>query len=276
MKIWHRTNLNPDAESLLQAEKVKYQRVYSTVVPERVNSLLLDVAESDPAWPRISHLVKEKETFVWTEFTSQEILNAEWLIIQAAHSIGYPAPNNSSWSDLYIKARCVTCGVGWQQIAPFRVIKEPRIGRNAFASFWGAFELFCTPEVLAAFEAEGIRGYEVWPLLLHKTGESSQLLKQLMVPNIAQPAVEEEVAETERFCETICPTCDQIWFSHYLRGMMPLRREALVPEVDFQLTHEWFGNGRTARREIPVSQKVARLVFDKKWRGLALSPVNLV
>jgi hypothetical protein len=167
----------------------------------------------------------------------------------------------------------MTCGVGWQQIAPFRVNKEPRMGRNAFASFWGAFELFCTPEVLEAFKAEGIRGYEEWPLLLHKTGEPSQLLKQLIIPNIAPPAVAEEAAETERFRKNTCSTCGNIWYSFYVRGMMPLRREALLHDVDFQMTHEWFGSGRAARHEILVSRRVAHMIVQKKWKEVALSPV---
>jgi hypothetical protein len=276
MKIWHHSNLEPDTESLLQAEGVKYERAYSTVVPEQVNFLSLDIAESDPAWPRLSQRVKKEGGFVWTEFTSQEIWDAEWLMLHATHSIGYPVPNKASWSDLYIQARCATCGVGWQQIAPFRVKKEPHMGRNAFASFWGAFELLCTPEVLDALKAEGIRGYEEWPLLLQKTGEPSQLLKQLIIPNITLPALAEEAAETERFRKNICSTCGKTWYSFYVRGMMPLRREALLHDVDFQLTYEWFGSGRAARHEILVSRRVARMIVQKNWKGIALSPVQIL
>lgn len=50
----------------------------------------------------------------------------------------------------------------------------------------------------------------------------------------------------------------------------------LNPEADFQLTHEWFGNGRAARRDILVSQRVVRLILEKRWHGIYFVPIQAV
>jgi hypothetical protein len=58
--------------------------------------------------------------------------------------------------------------------------------------------------------------------------------------------------------------------------MLPLRRAALRTDVDFHMTHEWFGSGRAARHEILVSRRVVQLILSKKWKGAELVPVQTV
>jgi hypothetical protein len=55
-----------------------------------------------------------------------------------------------------------------------------------------------------------------------------------------------------------------------------LRRAALKPNVDFQLTNEWFGSGANARHEILVSQRAVRLILENKWKGAELIPIQAV
>jgi hypothetical protein len=276
MEIWHRANLKPDMEPLLRDWKIKYEYVHSSVERTRITHLLVTVAESDPGWQYIAPLVKNSEVTVWTDFTRTEIENAEWLVVRPDYSIGYPPPEETIWSDLYTESSCTKCRVGWRQIAPYHIKKDLSLKRKSFASFWGGFELFCTPEVVAAFETEQVQGYVTRPVLIHKTGEPSQHLRQIIVPQMAHAALVEEIIETERFAKHLCPSCGQAWYDYYLRGMLPLRRTALLPDIDFQRTVEWFGNGRTARQEILISQRVAQLVVHNNWQGLMLSPVQLV
>lgn len=276
MKIWHHISLPPNMKLVLQQESMAYKEGYSVKQPDRLDYLLVDIDESHPIWPRVSPMLEGQINFIWTEFTEEEILAAEWLLARPAHSIGSPLPKGKSWSPRYYELGCSTCGIGWRQIVPFQISKEPSMKRHAFASFWGGFELFCTPEVVAVFESERIQGYTTWPVLIHKTRQPAQRLRQIIVPQAARAALVEELAETERFAKHICETGGHIWYDHYVRGMLPLRRAALRSDVDFQLTAEWFGNGRTARQEILVSQRVAQLVFHNNWQGMMLSPVQLV
>jgi hypothetical protein len=57
---------------------------------------------------------------------------------------------------------------------------------------------------------------------------------------------------------------------------MYLKREALLPDTDFVLTHEWFGHGLLAWREMLVSNRVANLILAKGWSGVRFKVVELV
>lgn len=284
MRIWHHVSLDPEAEEVLQERGLEYKRDHSVNYPHRddfvpkVNSLILDIAEDHPAYMEIKRMVEagKKLNMVHTEFTEQEILSAEWLLAWPAHSIGYSLPRGDAWSTRYFECDCIHCGVSWRQIAPFRISKEPSMRRASFASFWGGFELFCTGEVAETLASEKLRGYETWPVLLNKTRQPVTNIKQLIIQQITQPSLVEELAEQNGVRKHMCAECGQVWYNPYVRGMIPLRRDALRQDIDFQLTHEWIGFGRTARREILVSQRVAHLVLSRKWKGLYLSPVQLV
>jgi hypothetical protein len=129
---------------------------------------------------------------------------------------------------------------------------------------------------LEEFSRNGFSGFETWPLLLGKSCQPIESLKQIMVTEVAEQAIAEELVEHERYGQTDCPMCGQTWHAHYTRGMLPLRRAALRTNTDFQLTNEWFGNGRTARREILVSQRVVPLILENKWQGAELTPIQTV
>jgi hypothetical protein len=275
MKIWHRLSFPPAAESTLQKLGLQYKRDYRLNDPNAVLSVFMTIDESNPAWLAVSEL-GGGETEVYTEFSSEEVLSAEWLIVDSHHSIGYPLPRGTSWSTEYYELGCKSCGVNWRQITPYRVSPKTRMGKYAFASFWGGFQLFCSSGVLEKFESEGIRGYDTWPLRLTQAKQSLPDVRQLIIGTVAAPAIVEETAETKYFAKHSCSEHGGNWYNYYRRGMLPMWRNALHQGVDFQLTNEWFGNGRTARREILVSNRVAQLVFRNQWKGLYLSPVQLI
>jgi len=281
MKIWHRIVWAPrgNIEESLKAIGVKYEW------PDPDSLIVLKIEETDPKWPLISRLIKQRGGAhdVWTEFAEEEILVAEWLMVLPARSIGHPA--KSHWSETYydLSKQCLTCRTGWQQKAPFTIKREPRLGKYHFAGFWGGYELFCTLEVLSAFEEQGIRGYEIWPVLIgERKREPAASLRQLIVPQVARPALVPEEVDGGRFADEPyvpekCPTCGMVLYPHILRGMIPLRREALRWDVDFQVTWEWFGSlGTVPRRAILVSHRVAELYIQRGWKGLHLLPVRLV
>jgi hypothetical protein len=150
------------------------------------------------------------------------------------------------------------------------------VGQNAFASFGAAFELFVIGEVFTTFESEGIRGIDSWPVLVGKDKHPAYGVKQLLVKTVAEPALADELVEHQHYRATDCPSCGRNWHLFYSRGMLPLRRSGLRSDVDFQMTNEWFGSGRAARREILVSRRVVELILAKKWKGAQLSPVQTI
>ena len=57
---------------------------------------------------------------------------------------------------------------------------------------------------------------------------------------------------------------------------MHFKQDAVARGVDIAQTHEWFGSGHSAYREILVSSKFARLVLDQGWKGVVLKAIELV
>jgi hypothetical protein len=220
--------------------------------------------------------IGKEHTYFGTTFTDDDQLNAEWCIMRGIHSIQALRPEGRGWIQEYYADQCSKCGVGWRQITPFRIKKEPKLGKNQFSSFGGGFELFCTPLVLEEFARHGINGFETQPIILDKENCPAESLQQLVVTTIAEPAIAEELVEHERYSQTDCLVCGQTWHVHYTRGMLPLRKSALKANVDFQLTNEWFGSGANARREILASQRVVRLILENKWKGAELTPIQAI
>lgn len=276
MKIWHRGHLGIDEKDFLDATEIKYWPLLDSPNSEKIRKYMFVVDEGNPAWPSIKERLKGDHTYISTEFTISEIAEAEWSIGHARYSIHALRPGDYGWSTEFFADQCKNCGSGWRQITPFRIKKEPKLGKNIFADFGSAFELFCAPVVLEAFQKCGMKGFETRPLILNKEDCPAESLKQLVVTEVAQPAVAEELVEHERYSQTDCPVCGKTWHAHYTRGALPLRKSALNQKVDFQLTNEWFGNGRTARREILFSRRAVNLVLENNWQGIQFIPVKLV
>lgn len=276
MKIWHRGKLAFEHEGFLQKHGIRIKPIFRASNPDKPSLYEFIIDEDDPAWSGVKLRLDGANTYIHTQFTQDEIAQAEWSIVGAAHSIDNVRVGRFAWDEKYIADLCKNCGAGWRQIAPFRVNKEPKLGKNVFADFGSAFELFCTPVALEEFKKRGLRGFETQPLILNKDDRPAESLKQLVVTEVAEPAVADELVEHERYSQTDCLVCGRTWHAHYTRGALPLRRSALNPKCDFQLTSEWFGNGRTARREILVSCRVVKLALENQWQGIQFIPVNVV
>ena len=176
-----------------------------------LDSYMFEIAEDDPAWPELRRRIGDKHTYIGTQFTDKERLEAKWCIIRGVRSIvSYRIPRVDAWSQEYFTSSCEKCGTGWKQIAPFKLRAEPRLGKNHFCSFGGGFELFCVAPVCEEFERMGLKGFESRPVLLGTKGrEQVQNLRQIVVGAMAEPSVAEQVAENDRYTRTVCPNCCQ-------------------------------------------------------------------
>lgn len=276
MRIWHRGKLAAEHGDFLQKCAVSIKPIFRSSNFDGPSLYEFVIDEANPAWPEIKERLGDAHTYIRTEFTEEDIAQAEWAMGFATHSIGSFVPKEKWWCDLYYADQCKNCGSGWRQIAPFRIKKEPKLGKNVFANFGSGFELFCAPLVVEDFRKHGMIRFETRPLILNKENRPAEGLKQLVVTEIAKPAIAEDLVERERYSQTDCPVCGKTWHAHYTRGALPLRREGLNIEADFQLTNEWFGNGRTARREILFSQRAVALALENKWKGIEFVPVRVV
>jgi hypothetical protein len=228
--------------------------------------VFVDISESNPHWPIISELIS---TFGASDkydsvFTEEEVRSAEWLRLISTFEQGYPYPKGP-WpfkqpGRPLLCQRCAT----YVQTGPIQLAKEPHLGKKSFMSLIWQNDFFCSSEVFRGLAEINSRGYEPMEVLIHTTGLPSKEIKQLFVQNITSPGT---IIDYE-YEGIICPDCGVKKFPPHMRGVMKLKRDAIVPNVDFMLTNEWFGHGYLAWREILVSNRVAKLMLDKGWQGV--------
>lgn len=275
MKIWHRVSFGKmDAvDSIIEALGIVYKK---TPGLHGYYLITFEIEESDPRWPQVAELIREKNApdFFNTVFTKKEILSSEWVRLIPTFEQGYPQPKkNMAWKQVTYENQCPQCGVGYRQKAPFHLAKEPRLGKHDFVCLYWTYTVFCTSRVLEALKAHQIRGYEVWNTIIHRTNQPSRVISQLVFPNVAGPGL----LDIDKLQPETCPQCGITKYAPHTRGYMHFKREALLSEVDILQTHEWFGSGGySGFREILISNRLARLILEKGWRGVALKPVKLI
>lgn len=275
MRIIHRITFgkHEGVEHVIDSLGIKFTK---TPGFEGYYLITFEIDESDPRWPQIADLVRDKQApdFFDTIFTPEEIQAAEWLRLVPTFEQGYPQPEEGmAWKEITYENQCLQCGVRYRQKAPFRLAKEPRLGKHDFMCLYWTYTVFCTPKVLEALEAHQIQGYEVWEAILHRTNQPSKVVSQLVFPNVAGPGL----ADVDKLQPETCSQCGITKYAYHKRGYMHLKREALRPDVDVLLTNEWFGSGGySGFREILISNRLARLILEKGWRGVRLKPVKLV
>ena len=276
MEILHRITFNVSSKKEFRkvVEDTEIQKKTLQLPGDGGLLVFVDIAESDPKWPEISSLIASigaadtQDTF----FTASEIQTATWLRMVSTFEQGYPQPKMSwPFKQTDRELRCPKCAI-YKQIAPMRIAKEPHLGKKAFVHTIWTNEIFCTPEVVRGLEEIQAKGYEVWNIILHKSGQVSEKIRQLYVPSVASPGF---IAE-EDLGRTLCSECGVTKYNAHMRGIMRIKKEAIVPETDFMLIHEWFGSGYLAWREILVSNRVAKYILDQGWQGVRFKVVELV
>lgn len=273
MDIWHRVTFSykDNVDSAFEALNLKYKK---NPFPGEGYLIHFDIYESAVVWPQVEALIRQKNALdvFDTIFTPEEILQAEWVRLIPVFEQGYPQPY-ATWvtNPINYKDHCPACGT-FQQATSFRLKKEPHLGKQDFMSLFWTYALFCTPHVFDELEAHGIRGYEKWDAIIHKIALPSQKVSQLYVPTVANPGL----VRAEDLKREICSACGFTKYYPHMRGVMYLARTAVVSDVDILQTYEWFGSGHSAYRELLVSNRFAKLILEKGWRGIRLKVVELL
>ncbi len=276
MEILHRVMFNTTSKDILfhTVEDLGLITKTSQLPIDGGLLVFVDISESNPHWPMISDLISAlgASDRYDTVFTEEEVRSAEWLRLISTFEQGYPYPKGSwPFKQSGRPLLCQKCAT-YTQTGPIQFIKEPNLGKKSFMSLIWQNEVFCSPEVFQGLAEINLRGYEPLDAVIHKTGQASEKIQQLFVQNIASPGVIVD-DEHERI---VCPVCGVAKFHPHMRGVMKIYRDAIIPNVDFMLTNEWFGHGFFAWREILVSNRVAQLILDKGWQGIRFKVVDFV
>lgn len=276
MEILHRISINSKKDAKFLAAIYQLQIRYKAIeLPGGESSLVtFEITESDQRWNIIANLIAlyNAVNIVETIFSEEEIRSAAWLRMICVFEQGYPQPRMTwPFNQPDRELLCPKCAI-YRQIAPMHIAKEPHLGRKAFMTTILTHEILCIPAVLQGLQEIQATGYEDWDVILHKTGQVSQRVRQLFIPTVARPGA----LLDEEHPRTVCPQCGTVKYEAHMRGVLPIKSDALLPNTDFMLTHEWFGSGYFSWREIIVSNRIAQLVLDKGWQGIRFKVVEII
>ena len=281
MEIIHRISININDESVItKLIKMGVNPLVNPLPGYEYKIITISISESHKQWNEIVKLVREHIDYipgspgdiVDTVFTDEDIRNAEWVRLVSGFEQGYPEPKGT-WpiKQKSYKLICDNCCI-YNQSDVMRLKKEPHLGKKSFMTAIWTNELFCVPEVFTRFEEIGAKGYEIWDVAMHKTGEPLQKIKQLYVNTIANSGFIPEKTLDRK----ICQKCGEVKYYPHAIGKMKLKRKAISPNTDFILTNEWFGHGYLSWRELLVSNRIACLILDNRWSGVRMKVVDIV
>lgn len=257
---------------------------------------VLNITEDDPRWPEVERLCIEHRQIEQSNniFTADELSTAQWLTMFALGHHGYPQPDDDFG---YLEATydlshfCPSCSIGKVQKAPFRLRAEPKASHSQFIQLnWVFDEFFVRGEARSGLLAGGLQGIEFVPAVLHRNGQSSDMVWQMKVdtvltgglytedlePVTCKPHNEESKAGQPPWTPNDGPYCGRVKYHAAHKGALRFARQAFEGAPDVVKTTDWFGSGASAFRFVVVSQRFRRLVLMSKWRGVGFEPVELV
>ncbi len=257
-------------------------------------SLEYIASESDPLFREIEKLVDSNEFHIQcsVRFSEQEKQAAEWLHARVSES-QYPQPESGF---RYLQATydtthyCQRCGMGAEQVEPFRLTSDFKLKRSHFMGLhWVFDEIFIRPMVRSIFEQESITGVSYCHPMHNKSSQQILTTFQLRIgtnPNWGL-VTDQLVAEmchagnrnatlaTGRAYSAEYPFCGRIKYNYPTRDAIRFRRESLQNSPDIIKSREYFGSGANAHRLILVSRKLADVIQEHNLRGIVLTPVLL-
>lgn len=291
MRILHRFAMHEDDPlwSKLESAGAKIDRKGSYIWV-----CVLD--DEDSVWKKFKDRLLAKPDLVFSKavYSKEELNSAAYLEVIARGHHGYPQPerNLDYIKQVYgAKSYCDSCGIGGRQIAPFRIRKEFGALHSQFLQLnWVFDEFFARNPAATALKDAGVTGISWQAPIIHKSGEASTDVVQMMVEETLSSSVttigfqkvtckpdNEEVTPQlglSNFGESQSH-CGRIKYHRKPEGPLRLEASAFECAPDIIKTADWFGSGRSAFRLILVSQKVYRIFQDAGWRGVEFEPVQL-
>jgi hypothetical protein len=275
MEILHRIVFSDrdKIDNLLEYNHIKYTKKIG--YKGKSYLVIVKISESDLNWSIVSTLIKERHALdiFDTIFSEKEIGEAEWLLLKPSFEQGYPQPKNGWEKMVYGDSVRPLCGVGFTQIGPFHIAKEPFLRIHDFYRPSWTYVLFCSNKVISQIMENGISGVEIREVILHNTNLLSKVVSQLIFPHVTTPVL----GEVDKIDPWTCPLCGITKYAYHKHGYMHLKNNQIRHDLDAQVTYEWFGTGTaTGHREIIISNRFASIIVENNWHGVTLKPVKLI
>ena len=224
------------------------------------------VDEGESGWIEAYHLVRDSggSILYTTEFTEEEIARADYCALRPAHYSGYPQPEGDFGFRTVtydVHRFCEACGVGLRQVAPFRVRRSLKWGRNDFLQlYWVPSEYFMKEAVWIAH----LKGLGVRSNCVEDTkGRGVDGIVQLRIDDCVDMDVEDVGG-------VVCDRCKRVYYRPIERGFFPAPLGA--PDAAIFRTRQYFGTGHNGFNEVIVNSSVAAAIIAGGLRGVKLWP----
>ena len=224
------------------------------------------VEEGHPGWSEACDLVRSWNGTILhtTEFSAKDVAGAEYCALSPTHYDGYPQPDDDFGyieTTYDVRDYCRECGVGLRQVAPFRMRKSLKWGRNSFMQLhWVRSEFFMKREAWSErLEPLGVLARPVEDV----KGRVIEDVVQIRVDDHAEIDLDEVDGVT-------CEVCGRTYYSPISRGYFP-SPVGVKGEVAFR-TRQFFGTGHNGFNEIIVASSVATAIVTGSLKGVKLWP----
>jgi len=222
--------------------------------------------EGAPGWSAACSLIRswDGRATVTTEFTASEVDAASHCALVVVHASGYPQPEHD-FSFRHVtydsSGSCSKCLEGAVQVAPFRVRKSLKWGRNSFLKLnW--IEEACFTQT------------SVWKAHLSRLGIGAlpvEDTKGQRLDDVVQLDVGPKVPlSMDGVGGILCETCGRELYPWHDRGYFPA--PVSPPDAPVFRSVQRFGVQRQATNAVIVSAEVARAITGAGLRGVELWP----
>jgi len=152
--------------------------------------VVFEIYEDDSRWPLIVDFMQRYQVGgnrCSVEFSHEELARYHWLTLWCTWQNGYPLPDSGPLDSIAgtydLSQYCTTCGAGWRQVAPFRILSEPTWKRRKIMMLnWILDAFFVSPQtwhdVFRPFDI----GYR--PVYKRMTGVPMETVVQLDIPAV--------------------------------------------------------------------------------------------
>jgi hypothetical protein len=268
MRIIHRFGLRVTDQERKPFQEIGLDLPEGVMLPGGGALIAFEVTEDDPRWNDVLTVLGERKKLdlVWTEFSPVELNAATFLVMHAKSPIGYPQPEKQLG---YLDAtydltnRCVRCGVGLKQKAPFRFKSAPTLrNKSIFQLYWILDDFFATTEIWeSVFKPLGIGGSHP---VVNKTGAEIQSVVQLDIQSVCD-------VNTEGFDPQDCSVCGRRKYKFLSRGYCP---EPVANDFAMAKSSQYFGEGTFARKLVIVSDELYRKIKESDVKGVEFYPCS--
>ncbi len=276
MDIIHRISFlmgkNKKLFDIISKGGLKYQKSNKN----RNEIISININEKCEVWNKIKPYINNDGVLHGYDsyFSDEEIYKAKWVRLVNIKSLSYPEPK-SSWvtKPTNYNYICPHCGIHEQNSA-FRISDEPPKGNaSIFSLEWTGDKIFIFKNCISIFTENNIHGIEFWPVIIHKTGMESELVSQIAILQQTNGGYVRNDSIPE-----VCHYCRKEKFEYHRNGFMQYSKSSFPAGYDILGSNEWFGAGMKhyAHKEIFISHRIVHIIYDHKWSGFRLKPIELV